>query len=68
MDLQEIDVVIDPDGQVRIEVRGVKGPSCVDLTRGLEEALGAVVRERELTPEAHEAGTHAEAARQVRGG
>ncbi len=46
MDLQEIDVVIDPDGQVRIEVRGVKGPSCVDLTRGLEEALGAVVRER----------------------
>ena len=42
MELQEVDVIIEKDGQVRIEVRGVKGPSCLDLTRGLEEALGAL--------------------------
>lgn len=52
MDLQEIDVYIDADGQVRIEVRGVQGPSCLDLTAGLEAALGAEVVSRELTPEA----------------
>jgi hypothetical protein len=68
MDLQEIDVFIDPDGQVRIEVRGVKGTSCLDLTRELEEALGGQVHEREMTPEAHQADTLPAAARHVRGG
>jgi hypothetical protein len=54
MELQEIDVVIDKDGSVKIEVRGVKGPSCLDLTRELEAALGGQVAEREMTPEANE--------------
>lgn len=54
MDLNEIDVYIDPDGQVRIEVRGVQGPACLELTAELEAALGgsAAVVSRELTPEA----------------
>ncbi len=54
MELQEIDVFIEKDGQVRIEVRGVKGMSCLDLTQALEAALGGQVEGREMTPEAYE--------------
>jgi hypothetical protein len=54
MQLEEIDVFIAKDGQVRIEVRGVQGMSCHDLTRSLEEALGGEVISRELTAEAYE--------------
>jgi hypothetical protein len=55
MELQEIDVFIDADGRVRIEVRGVKGPACLDLTRELEAALGGQVESREMTSDAYEA-------------
>jgi hypothetical protein len=55
MELQEIDVIIDKDGQVRIQVRGVKGTSCLDLTKSLEAALGGQVEERQMTPESQEA-------------
>jgi hypothetical protein len=54
MEVQEVDVYIDQDGQVRLEVRGVKGGSCLDITAPLEQALGGQVQSRELTPEAHE--------------
>jgi hypothetical protein len=54
MEMQEIDVFIGPDGQVRLEVRGVKGMGCLDLTRELEAALGGKILARQLTPEAHE--------------
>jgi hypothetical protein len=54
MELQEIEVFIDKDGKVRIEVRGAKGMSCLDLTKDLEEALGGEIEEREMTPEAYE--------------
>jgi hypothetical protein len=55
MEIQEIEVFIDKDGQVRLEVRGVKGMSCLDLTTDLEAALGGEVESREMTPEAYEA-------------
>ncbi|MFI0484037.1 DUF2997 domain-containing protein [Actinomadura sp. 9N215] len=54
MELHEIEVTIDPDGTTRVEVRGVPGAGCLDLTEGLEDALGGEVVERELTPEARE--------------
>jgi hypothetical protein len=54
MEVQEVEVFIDKDGQVRIEVRGVKGMSCLDLTGDLEEALGGEIEKREMTPEAYE--------------
>ena len=54
MELQEIDVFVEKDGQVKIEVRGVKGMSCLDLTKDLEAVLGDRVTNRELTPEADE--------------
>jgi hypothetical protein len=55
MDLQEIEVFIDQNGQVRIQVRGVKGLECLELTRELEAALGGQIEAREMTPEAGEA-------------
>ncbi len=54
MDLQEIEVFIDKDGQVKIHVRGAKGLQCLDLTKDLEAALGGEVIAREMTPEALE--------------
>ncbi len=54
MDLQEIEVTIERNGEVRIEVRGVKGRSCIALTEEVIEALGGEVAEQELTSEAHD--------------
>lgn len=50
MNSPELEIVITPQGKVEIEVKGVQGPGCKDLTRALEDALGAV-DERELKPE-----------------
>ena len=54
MELQEINVFIEKNGQVKIEVQGVQGPSCLDLTKELEDILGGEVIGRELTFEAQE--------------
>lgn len=54
MELQEVDVFVEKDGQVRIESRGFKGMTCLDLTKDLETVLGNQIAARELTPEAHE--------------
>lgn len=51
MELQEIEVVIGKDGQVQIQVRGVKGMKCLELTKELEEALGGEILARVMTPE-----------------
>jgi hypothetical protein len=49
---QEIEVVVGPDGEVTINVRGGSGKSCLDATKFLEEGLGLVGR-RNLLPEYH---------------
>lgn len=54
MDLQEVVITIEKDGQVKLEVKGVKGPSCLDLTKGLEEALGGQIDSRDFKPEFYE--------------
>ena len=54
MELQEIEVLIDEDGNVKIEVRGVAGNACLELTAELEEALGGDIISREMTHEAGE--------------
>ena len=68
VEMQEITVVIDKDGQVRVEVRGVKGASCLDVTKGLEEALGGQVEDRQMTPEAQEVGEEVRQQQFNRGG
>ena len=54
MEIQEIEVFIDAEGQVEVKVHGVKGTSCLDVTRPLEAALGGAVELREMTHEAEE--------------
>ena len=39
---EEVIVKIDKNGNVKVEVKGVKGGSCKSLTAALEAALGAV--------------------------
>lgn len=48
--MQEIKITIEPDGQVRTEVKGVKGAGCKMLTNAIEAALGAV-KSNTVTPE-----------------
>lgn len=51
---------ISPDGStVEIEVKGVKGPACLELTKEIEHEIGDVI-ERKLTGEYHQKSTHAE--------
>lgn len=50
-ELQEVDVFILPDGKTRVEIRGIKGPGCLDVTRSLEALLGGNVVDRQYTDE-----------------
>ncbi len=52
MEIQEIEVTIDKNGEVKIQVHGTHGTTCLDLTTDLEAALGGEVISRESTPEA----------------
>jgi hypothetical protein len=52
MEIQEIEVTIDENGEVKIQVHGTHGTTCLDLTADLEAALGGEVISREMTPEA----------------
>ena len=49
MEIQEIEVIIDKNGEVKIQVHGVDGTTCLDLTADLEAALGGEVISREMT-------------------
>ncbi len=50
-EIQEIDVYVKPDGTVKVEVRGVKGGKCLELTEDLEKLLGGRITERIHTDE-----------------
>ncbi|BDG09442.1 DUF2997 domain-containing protein [Anaeromyxobacter paludicola] len=49
----EIEVEIDPQGNVKLTTRGLKGQSCLKQTEQLEKALGKVAA-REKTREFYE--------------
>lgn len=51
--MEEIIITADKSGKVTIEVQGVKGSGCHDLTAGLERTLGTVVSDTE-TQEAYD--------------
>ena len=53
-EIQELDVLVLPDGKVKIEVRGVKGKKCIDITSNLEAVLGGKVIMRDFTDEFHQ--------------
>ena len=54
MDRKELEIVISPDGEVQVLVKCIKGQSCVEETKFLEEALGNTIESRELTDEYYE--------------
>ena len=39
--MEEIEIIIDRKGNVKVEAHGFSGPSCRDATQALEDALGA---------------------------
>ena len=49
MVVHEIEVVIDAKGEVRIQVRDMKGESCLQATKDLERLLGGEIVERTRT-------------------
>jgi len=53
-------ITISPDGStVELEVKGVKGPACLELTKEIENEIGDVI-ERKLTSDYHQKTTHTE--------
>jgi len=54
MKIEELEIFITPEGEVKYEVRGVKGRRCLDITKDLELDLGGQVAERVETSEMFE--------------
>ena len=54
MTREEIEVVINEEGEATVHVEGVKGKTCTHLTEDVEKAMGTVTG-RKMTREAHEA-------------
>jgi hypothetical protein len=50
MELQELEIQMDCEGNVTLHVRGVKGEECIMITKRIEESLGETV-ERTLSGE-----------------
>jgi hypothetical protein len=44
-----IEVVVSPNGATTVQTRGFQGATCLDASRFLEQALGAVTQERKTT-------------------
>ena len=52
MRVEEVEVIIHPDGRVEIQVFGAEGAKCLDITRDLEAALGNQIESRTMTTDA----------------
>ncbi len=50
-EIQELDILVHPDGTVEVKVSGAIGKKCLDLTEGLEKVLGGNVILRTTTAE-----------------
>jgi hypothetical protein len=48
-----IEIIVQPDGQTRVETKGFAGSACRDASRFIEEALGKQTGEQ-LTGEFHQ--------------
>ncbi len=53
MDMQELEITIDKEGQVQVHVRGIHGQECLTTTKNIENALGEV-QTRGVLPEYYE--------------
>ncbi|WAC04933.1 MAG: DUF2997 domain-containing protein [Methanoregula sp.] len=50
---QELEIIINREGNIEVRVRGSKGDQCLEITRGLEESIGKL-EQREYSPEYYE--------------
>lgn len=50
---QELEIIINKDGNIEVRVRGSNGDQCLEMTRELEESLGKL-EHREYSPEYYE--------------
>ena len=66
MQERKVTLLIDENGQVHVDVEGVKGHECVDLTADVEDALGAVTV-RVKKPEYSAIVSNAAVKQQIRG-
>ena len=48
----KIEITISPNGQTRVETKGLPGSQCREASRFIESALGKITSEQ-LTPEFH---------------
>jgi hypothetical protein len=53
MDMQEVEIRVDREGNVAIHVQGVRGEECTWITKSIEEALGDLT-DRTLSGEFYE--------------
>ena len=60
MNIEEIHINIDSKGKLALSLQGVKGESCLDITKELEALLGNEIEERKFTHEYHEKNTRAD--------
>lgn len=54
----EIEITIDPDGQVMVHVKGAKGKACMEYAKWLTQVIGKV-KDQKLTSEYYEPETKA---------
>lgn len=48
-ELQEVEVVIDPRGNIKAHVKGAKGQSCLRITEEMFQLLGNQIEQQQLT-------------------
>lgn len=53
MEMQELEITIDNEGNVKVEVSGIRGEGCRALTKNIENAVGEI-RERTCTADYYE--------------
>ena len=41
MECHEFDIEVRPDGMIRIQTHGVKGPACIEYVKLFEQIMGA---------------------------
>lgn len=51
----EIKITVATNGSSTIEVKGIKGDGCIDLTKDLEKALGKKISDRSTRERSEEA-------------
>lgn len=48
---QTITLLIPPGGDVNIDVEGVKGKACLDITKSIQDALGGDITSQKKKPD-----------------